>query len=396
MSKKQQHYDLNTKLKVIFAKKEGFLNNKQIQAKYQITNKTQIYQWLAWFDKKEIHRLQQQRGRQYKYHKGIYANKNEVALQTFKAAIKKKLGINPKKNKKLYFAIIREYKEKIPLNQLLRWLGLAKTTYYRWLKQSFKPQFLSPVENAIIKICKRNRRFGKFILGYRKVHHKLLKIGFKINPKTVLTKMQQFYLLCQTIKNKRQKHLLKKPPLSDLNLLQNNFYASSPYEKLCTDITTLIYGPNYEKKLYLSAIMDLYNREIIAYTIADKQDLSLVMDTLNQLKSLKRPCLFHSDQGSQYTAKKFKTILKQKGYQQSFSDVGVPSQNACIESFWGNLKGEKLYLSNLEQMNTKKMIQMVHKYILFYNQKRTIQSLKYLSPQLFAQHLNNQKSKQFL
>ncbi len=394
MSKKQQHYDLNTKLKVIFAKKEGLLNNKQIQAKYNLVNKAQIYQWMAWFDNKEIHRLQQPRGKQYKYKKGIYANKNEVALQAFKAAIKKRLGVNPKKNKKLYFEIIREYKEKIPLNQLLRWLGLAKTTYYRWLKQSFKPQILSPVENAIIKICKRNRRFGKFILGYRKVHQKLIKIGFKINPKTVLKKMKQFYLLCQTIKNKYQKHVLKKPPLSDLNLLQNNFYASRPYEKLCTDITYLIYGQNYEKKLYLSAIMDLYNREIIAYTIADKQDLALVMNSLEQLKPLQKTCLFHSDQGSQYTAKRFKTILKQKGYQQSFSDVGIPSQNACIESFWSNLKGEQLYLSNLEQMNSQKMIQMVHEYIHFYNKKRTIQSLKYLSPQSFVKQINNQKSKQ--
>ncbi len=253
---------------------------------------------------------------------------------------------------------------------------------------------MSPVENTIIKICKRNRRFGKFILGYRKVHQKLIKIGFKINPKTVLKKMKQFYLLCQTIKNKYQKHVLKNPPLSDLNLLQNNFYASRPYEKLCTDITYLIYGQNYEKKLYLSAIMDLYNREIIAYTIADKQDLALVMNSLEQLKPLQKTCLFHSDQGSQYTAKRFKTILKQKGYQQSFSDVGIPSQNACIESFWSNLKGEQLYLSNLEQMNSQKMIQMVHEYIHFYNKKRTIQSLKYLSPQSFVKQINNQKSKQ--
>ncbi|WEK82291.1 MAG: hypothetical protein PR2021_2170 [Candidatus Phytoplasma pruni] len=394
MTTKQHHYDLNTKLKVIFAKKEGLLSNQQIQAKYKIKNKTQIYQWMMWFDKQQLHRLQQPKGKQYKYNKGIYANKNEVALQAFKTAIKKKLGVNPKKNKKLYFEIIHEYKEKIPLNQLLRWLGLAKTTYYRWLKQIFKPQFLTPVENAIIKICKRNRRFGKFILGYRKVHHKLIKIGFKINPKTVLKKMKQFYLLCQTIKNKYRKHILKKPPLTDLNLLQNNFYASGPYEKLCTDITTLIYGPNYDKKLYLSAIMDLYNREIIAYTIADKQDLSLVMNSLEQLKPLQKPCLFHSDQGSQYTAKRFKTILKQKGYQQSFSDVGIPSQNACIESFWANLKGEKLYLSNLENTNTKQMMKMVHEYIIFYNQKRMIQTLNYAAPQLLSKPLNNQQSQQ--
>ncbi|WEK82193.1 MAG: hypothetical protein PR2021_1190 [Candidatus Phytoplasma pruni] len=140
--------------------------------------------------------------------------------------------------------------------------------------------------------------------------------------------------------------------------------------------------------------MDLYNREIIAYTIADKQDLSLVMHSFEQLKPLQKPCLFHSDQGSQYTAKRFKTILKQKGYQQSFSDVGIPSQNACIESFWANLKGEKLYLSNLENTNTKQMMKMVHEYIIFYNQKRMIQTLNYAAPQLLSKPLNNQQSQQ--
>ncbi|XXP77546.1 MAG: helix-turn-helix domain-containing protein [Lettuce witches'-broom phytoplasma] len=135
MSKKQQHYDLNTKLKVIFAKKEGLLNNKQIQAKYQIANKRQIYQWLAWFDNKEIHRLRQPRGKQYKYAKGLYGNQDEKEIKKIKLEIKKILEQNNlKKNKNFYFDIINKYKNKMTLNQLLRWLGLAKTTYYRWLK----------------------------------------------------------------------------------------------------------------------------------------------------------------------------------------------------------------------------------------------------------------------
>ncbi|WP_425311409.1 IS3 family transposase [Poinsettia branch-inducing phytoplasma] len=65
-----------------------------------------------------------------------------------------------------------------------------------------------------------------------------------------------------------------------------------------------------------------------------------------------------------------------------------------MESFWANLKGEKLYLSNLEQINAKKMIQMINEYILFYNQKRMMQSLNYSAPQLLSKQLNNQKSQQ--
>ncbi|MGE9276582.1 MAG: hypothetical protein ACQKHC_01660 [Candidatus Phytoplasma pruni] len=135
MTTKQHHYDLNTKLKVIFAKKEGLLSNKQIQAKYKIKNKTQIYKWLALFDKQQIHHLQQPTGKQYKYAKGLYGNQDEKEIKKIKLEIKKILEQNNlKKNKNLYFDIINKYKNKMTLNQLLKCLGLAKTTYYRWLK----------------------------------------------------------------------------------------------------------------------------------------------------------------------------------------------------------------------------------------------------------------------
>ncbi|MGE9276639.1 MAG: hypothetical protein ACQKHC_01950 [Candidatus Phytoplasma pruni] len=135
MTTKQHHYDLNTKLKVIFAKKEGLLSDKQIQAKYKIKNKTQIYQWMMWFDKQQIHRLKQPQGKQYKYAKGLYGNQNEKEIKKIKLEIKKILEQNNlKKNKNVYFDIINKYKNKMTLNQLLRCLGLAKTTYYRWLK----------------------------------------------------------------------------------------------------------------------------------------------------------------------------------------------------------------------------------------------------------------------
>ncbi|MBC2347439.1 DDE-type integrase/transposase/recombinase [Listeria welshimeri] len=82
------------------------------------------------------------------------------------------------------------------------------------------------------------------------------------------------------------------------NILQKNFISNEPLKKLVTDITYLPFG---QKNLYLSSIMDLYNGEIIAYTIKDKQDVSLVLDTLEQLPK-KCDGLLHSDQGSVYTS----------------------------------------------------------------------------------------------
>ena len=79
------------------------------------------------------------------------------------------------------------------------------------------------------------------------------------------------------------------------NLLNRDFTAKRPFQKLVTDITYLPFGNTL---LYLSTIMDVFNREIIAYTISDKQDTAFVLDTLNQLDQFKLSCacLLHSDQ----------------------------------------------------------------------------------------------------
>ena len=102
---------------------------------------------------------------------------------------------------------------------------------------------------------------------------------------------------------------------------------------MITDITYLPFG---KKQLYLSSIMDLYNGEIIAYTIGDKQDTDFVLDTFDQLPQT-TDCLLHSDQGSVYTSFDYQNQIK-KGITMSSSRKGTPSDNACIESFHASLK----------------------------------------------------------
>lgn len=82
--------------------------------------------------------------------------------------------------------------------------------------------------------------------------------------------------------------------------------------------------------------MDLYNGEIIAYTIGDKQDTDFVLDTFDQLPQT-TDCLLHSDQGSVYTSFDYQNQIK-KGITMSSSRKGTPSDNACIESFHASLQ----------------------------------------------------------
>nr|WP_082341673.1 DDE-type integrase/transposase/recombinase [Paenibacillus solani] len=113
------------------------------------------------------------------------------------------------------------------------------------------------------------------------------------------------------------------------HLLKRQFVADAPLQKLVTDITYLPFGG---KTLYLSSILDLYNGEIVAYSIADKQDAALVLDTLGQLPDLSGTIL-HSDQGSVYTSQAYQEAVKGKGITMSMSRKGTPADNAPSNRF---------------------------------------------------------------
>lgn len=159
-----------------------------------------------------------------------------------------------------------------------------------------------------------------------------------------------------------------QPHYVALNLLERDFVAEAPLQKLVTDIT---YLPYENKMLYLSSIKDLFNGEIIAHTIADHQDVSLVLDTLNQLPLELNEAILHSDQGSVYTSYAYQQAVRKKGITMSMSRKGTPANNAPIESFHSSLKSETFYLDGEIPKNlpTSIVIQTVLDYIQYYNEK---------------------------
>ncbi|WP_457916044.1 IS3 family transposase [Candidatus Phytoplasma sacchari] len=386
----KNQYSLETKLKVVFAHKEGW-PNKKIQTNFGIKSRTQIQNWIKWFDQSQFHRLSQVRGKSYHSQK----NFNNPCFKLIKKEIQKLLRLNKKENKELYLKIVVKYSKKVGLNQLLKYLNLPKTSYYRWLRKisiTPHPKPFSLLEKAILKISKRNRYYNlhgrsRFLLGYRRLHLKLSLIGIKANPKTVYRKMKKLACLCQTLKNH---YYRRKNPYTNIpftNLLQNNFQAPQPYQKLVTDISYLPYGSVKNRKyLYLSAIMDLYNREIVAYQLAEAQNEQLVIQTLEQLPSLKgKNCLLHSDKGAPYVSHTTKKTIQTKGIKHSFSETGRPSQNSCIESFWATLKSEMFHLEDLRLLTPKRIKRKVTRFIEYYNRKRRLKYLNYLSPLQFKQ-----------
>lgn len=182
---------------------------------------------------------------------------------------------------------------------------------------------------------------NQFIYGYRTITRLLKKRdNLVINPKKVYRIMKENGWLCRVRLKKGPS--LGKPYYVTENKLDRDSQAEKPLEKLVTDMTYLYFG---NCKLYLSSIMDLYNREIVDYTISDCQDTDFVLDTLNQL-NVSQGALLHSDQGSVYTSKDYYQACTEKGITRSMSHRGTPADNVCIEWFHSVLKSETFYLHN--------------------------------------------------
>ena len=133
-------------------------------------------------------------------------------------------------------------------------------------------------------------------------------------------------------------------------------------------------------KVYLSAILDLYDRRIVSYVIRDKNNNALVFDTVDNalLRNPGAQPLFHSDRGFQYTNRTFHTKLVNAGITQSMSRVAKCIDNGPMEGFWGILKRERYYGKRFTDRDT--LEKMIEDYIDYYNNKRLQRNLGILTP----------------
>lgn len=162
------------------------------------------------------------------------------------------------------------------------------------------------------------------------------------------------------------------------NLLNRDFHAEKPNQKWVTDVTEFnVFG----KKLYLSAILDLYSRDLVSYTISEKPVLSMVTSMVRKAFDKipeKSELILHSDQGWQYRHKQYQSLLEEKGVRQSMSRKGNCYDNAVMENFFGILKSELLYIQEFESLEHFK--RELVEYLDYYNNCRIKVVLSNLPP----------------
>ena len=196
-----------------------------------------------------------------------------------------------------------------------------------------------------------------------------------MNGKKVLRITKKYNLIPEYIKKATIKHKNKR--IEDNikpNLLNRKFTTKKKNKVWVTDVTYLVYK---ESRAYLSTIIDLYDRQVISYVISKRNDLKLVIDTLNQALMKEKDVyglIIHSDQGFQYTSYEYKAICESNGIQISMSRKGTPIDDSPMESWHSLLKKETLYNNNITSL--QKYIQLVEEWILFYNTTRLKSKIK--------------------
>ena len=161
------------------------------------------------------------------------------------------------------------------------------------------------------------------------------------------------------------------------NILNRKFNAKVPYTKLTTDVTEFNVC---NEKVYLSPVLDMFNNEILSYSISKSpnfwQTKEMLTGLFERLPETARPIL-HSDQGWQYQMKEFQRLLKERNIRQSMSRKGNCLDNSVMENFFGRLKAEMFYGEKFESVDA--FIQKLHEYIYYYNNERISLKLK-MSP----------------
>ena len=273
-----------------------------------------------------------------------------------------------------------ELRQQHALPDLLAISGLARSTFYYQAKVLALGDRHSDLKAAIRAIYDRHK--GRY--GYRRIAAALRRqLGKAINHKLVQRLMQAMGLK-SLVRPKRYRSYRGEVGEVAPNVLERSFKADEPEQKWVTDVTEFnVKG----EKLYLSPVMDLYNREIVAFHLDAQPSFKMVRAMLDKAwarRRSRRPLVLHSDQGWQYQMKRYQYRLREKGISQSMSRKGNCLDNAVMENFFGLLKSELLYLQKFESVDHFR--KELEEYINYYNNKRIKTALNNMSPVQYRTH----------
>ena len=382
MTKKQiKIFSAEEKTKIVLELLREESTVAQLSSKYELTSKT-IQNWKRQFlanaaiafepakvvseYKEEIHRLKEQN--------------DELAKALGKATVERDWAMGKLKgldmlNKK---SLVESKPKIIAQARQCELLGLNRSSIY------YKPRIMSSynlsILNKIDEIYTDNPEYG-----YRYIHRQLLEEGFCVGRDRVLKYMGMMGIEAIALRKKKSisikddshkihKYLLDKYWTSSGKT--KTVFVPNSNEVWSGDITYIRMHGGF---MYMAAIIDWHSRAILSYKLSNSMDTTLVTDVLEDaLSKYPAPCIFNSDQGSQYTSHAYTEILRKNNIQISMNGKGRSIDNIVIERFFKTLKYNCIFINDF--MGIKDLRDSIGNYITKYNFHRFHSSIGYQKP----------------
>jgi transposase InsO family protein len=265
-------------------------------------------------------------------------------------------------------------------------LEVSASGYFTWARHNKANRGTQPgrySDEALLVHMRAIHAEVKQEYGWPRMHKELVARGIRVGKERVRRLMQQHGIKAKTkrkfVVTTDSKHNLPVVP----DLVQRKFNPETPNQLWSGDIT---YIATDEGWVYLAAVIDLFSRQVVGWSMKDHMQTSLVKDALTMARFRRRPgagLIFHSDRGSQYCSHEFQNTLKGWEMRSSMSRKGNCWDNAPTESFWGRLKTASLYGKKFATRQAA--MDAVMDWMAFYNHRRLHSTLGYLSPMQYEE-----------
>lgn len=275
------------------------------------------------------------------------------------------------------YAFVKEHSDEYKTSRLLAVLGASSSGYYTWLSR--KPSVRAQANRVLTKKIIAFHKASREIYGSPRIHQDLVTNGERVGVNRVARLMK-----LEGIRSKVARKFIVTTDSRNTNApapdrLQRVFRVAQPNKAWVSDTTFIRTRQGW---LYLAVVLELYSRQVIGWSMGDKNSSQLVEDALTMAlwrRGEPRDIVVHSDQGSTYASTTYQRLLAQNALVCSMGRRGECLDNAVAESFFGTLKNE---LVDHEDYRTRSEArQSLFEYIeVFYNQRRRHSTLGYLSP----------------
>ncbi len=260
------------------------------------------------------------------------------------------------------------------LADLLKAAGLARSTYFYHLQRLNRPDKHADLKAAIQAIFTANQQR----YGYRRMLAVLRNQGWMVNHKLVFTLMDQMGLKSKVRRRTKYTSYTRAITHSADNILDRHFAPDHPNAVWVSDVAEFRVAG---RKVYLSPVMDLYDRSILAYELSTSPSTMLTATSLRTALEGHQPgrgLMVHTDRGVQYHHFSWRRLIEQSGAVQSMSRKGNCYDNAVMENFFGHLKAEMYYGEHFASLDEFSLA--IDRYIAWYNNDRVQERIAGLAP----------------